>query len=400
MIILPDRNIPVAKFLMPLHDREWRTPSLSQTKDQFGNENVTKFSISAKSNDGVVIWTGWFDDRSDFDAFLCAIALGTLKQERALWDLPTPNWQPYLGELITYNFTTTTFLTSPTNTNQSYAMPGDWNPENNNIQAIGGGGSGGITYQAASGRASGGGGGAWNRTNNVPISRGSIAYYNIGSGGASRSNISTSAGNNGNDTWFSVNNSAPASTSQGVLAKAGLAGAGTSAGTTNGGSGGTGSSGIGSSSFNGGKGGDVGHNLSAAGGGGAGGPNGNGNAGTNTTASSSATVGGSGGAGSGGAGTAGVYNATGAASSSAGGNGADIQASPAFGSGGGSGGASGGSSTSVSGAGGLYGGGSGGSRGGSSSSGSTSGTGGQGLIIITYVPFIAKGTFNMPNLGM
>jgi hypothetical protein len=84
MIILPDKNIPRAKFLMPVHSKEWRTPSLAQPKDVFGNENVTKFRINAKSNDGVVVWSGWFDDREDFDAFLHAIVLGTLKSKTTL----------------------------------------------------------------------------------------------------------------------------------------------------------------------------------------------------------------------------------------------------------------------------------------------------------------------------
>ncbi len=396
MIILPDRNIPRAKFLMPVFDKEWRTPSLAQPKDMFGNENRTLFRIDAKSNDGVVIWTGWFDDRSDFDAFLWTIALGTLKQERALWDLPTPSWQPYLGELISYEFATTTFLTSPTNTNTAYTMPSDFGSISNNIQCIGGGAAGGLSN---GGRASGGGGGAWNRTNNVPAVRNATEYYYISNGGAAISGTVNTAGNGGGDTWFSINNAAPISTSEGVLAKGGSAGAGNNDGvTTNGGAGGVGSSGIGTSSFNGGKGGDCNFDNSASGGGGAAGPNGAGGAGVDITAGTTASAGGQGDNGTGGTGSAGSYLVFQNVNTSAGGNGSEIQASPAYGSGGGSGGASSGAAATNSGAGGSYGGASGGSR--LSSGTSTVGKGGQGLIIITYEPFVPPTGFNMPLLGM
>lgn len=403
VIILPDRNIPRAKFLMPVFDKEWRTPSLAQPKDQFGNENTTKFKVSAKSNDGVVIWTGWFNDRADFDAFLWAIAIGTLKQERTLWDLPTPNWQPYLGEIISYEFATTTFLTTPVNTNQSYTMPSDFNRDNNNIQAIGGGGSGGGAGSTSSSRASGGGGGAWNRTNNVPAVRNAVEYYRIGGGGASITIVSPTTGlfngNPGGDTWFSINNAAPTSTSEGVLAKGGGGGNAASNALASGGAGGVGSSGIGTSSFNGGNGGDVNNNLAATGGGGAAGPNGAGASGVSTTSGSTGTAGGRGDNNTGGVGTAGAYTFAGNSVTTNAGNGSEIQASPAYGSGGGSGG-SGGTQRGQSGNGGLYGGASGGARG-SATDGVYVGSGRQGLLWITYEPLTRFGQpYNMPNLGL
>lgn len=52
MIILPDKNIPRAKFLMPQHKSEWRTSSQAQLKDQFGNENVKMFRVVARLRDG------------------------------------------------------------------------------------------------------------------------------------------------------------------------------------------------------------------------------------------------------------------------------------------------------------------------------------------------------------
>src|SRR3954452_20877814 len=106
MLILPDRNIPRARFLLPVAACEWRTPSRALPKDQFGNENRTRFRLRARLDNGRVGWCGWFDDRSDADAFLWAIATDTLRYERELWRLPSPWWDAGIGPDVAYDFTT------------------------------------------------------------------------------------------------------------------------------------------------------------------------------------------------------------------------------------------------------------------------------------------------------
>lgn len=171
--------------------------SQSTPKDQFGNETRNMFGIRAKSNDGVYVWGGYFDDREDFDAFLWALINKTLKYERALWDLPTPTWQPYLGELITYEFFGTSFLTIAGST-RTYNVPVDWTL-NNKVYCIGGGGGGGLsvlinrsgTYAAEA--AAGGGGGGYALKRNVSLTAGGTCQYYIAAGG----NPSPGA-----NTWF------------------------------------------------------------------------------------------------------------------------------------------------------------------------------------------------------
>ena len=136
---------------MPVLKREWMTPSVTQRKDEFGNENRTCFKLKARLNDGFTKWTGWFEDREDFDAFLWALVKGTLKYERELWDLSLPNWDPDIGENVTYEFATVTFLTT-TGAN-TYYVPSDWDSSGSKIDCIGGGGGGGA------GASSGGDGG-------------------------------------------------------------------------------------------------------------------------------------------------------------------------------------------------------------------------------------------------
>src|SRR5689334_21016397 len=97
MLILPDRTQPRARILMPVRPHEWRTPSLAQPKDVFGRENCTRFCITARLHDGHIAWRGWFDDRDDADAFFYAAIAGSLRVERALWDLPAEVWTPREG---------------------------------------------------------------------------------------------------------------------------------------------------------------------------------------------------------------------------------------------------------------------------------------------------------------
>lgn len=344
MIILPDRTI--ARVLPPVADREWRTPSQAQPKDAAGNENRTRFRLTARLHDGHVAWRGWFDDRDDADAFLWALAAGTLHIERELWRLPAPWWHPDLGEGLAYNFATVSFLTSPTGSNQTYNVPSDWNSSNNTVEVIGAGG-GGAKSNTSGGAAGGGGGGAYSKQTNISLTPGGTATYRIGSGGAVQTSSGT-AGNAGGDTWF---NGATLGASS-VGAKGGGGGPGTS-------NGGAASSGVGSVKYSGGGGGarSLSGSGGGTGGGGAAGLNGNGN----TAGAGETDPGGSGDAGFGGAG--GNYNST------VGGNGTEWTT---HGSGGGGGAFR---------AGGNYGGG-----GGGASSGGTSGAGRAGLIVITYTP--------------
>lgn len=356
MIILPDRNQPRAKILMPIPQKDWRTPSLAQPKDQFGNENCTRFRIKARANDGAVVWTGWFEDRADFDAFIYAVALGTISQERALWDLPTPSWQPWMGELITYDFATVVFLTTPTGSNQTYTHPVDWNSLNNSIEVIGGGGNGIAVYGSGGSQScTGGGGGAYSRILNFVAAKGSGTTYQIGGAGG--------------DTWFGNTTFATAS----VGAKGGSGGNASTASAP----GGAAASGIGTLKYSGGASGSS-TGTGATGGGGAAGSSGNGNASPQSFGTANYP---------GGSGNAGVGGAAGAAAGGAGGNGSEWAAN--FGSGGG-----GGCLVIVSdvtgsgGNGGNYGGGGGSlnKTAGTNNQAISGGTAGFGIIVITYVP--------------
>lgn len=203
MIILPDRNVARAKFLMPMNKRDWRTLSRAQIKNFKGDENHSMFRIRAKLNDGFVKWVGWFDDREDFDAFLWAITTDTLKYERALWDLPNVSWSPDIGENLSYDFATTTFLTTAGSL-QSYSTPIDWNNGNNIIECIGGGGGGGVVRRTSGNAAygAGGGGAGYGKYSNLTIS-GSVSYQNgSGATAVSRTTDGATNGNAGGDTWF------------------------------------------------------------------------------------------------------------------------------------------------------------------------------------------------------
>lgn len=374
------------KLLTPVRKNEWCLPSKAQRKDSFGNENRTYFYIRAKANDGGVVWTGWFEDRDDVDAFLFALVQGTLGVEKELWRLPTPAWHPGIAEELSYDFATTSFLTGTSASNQTYNVPSDWNSSNNSIEVIGGGASGGGA--GAVNYAGGGGGGAYAKVTNLTLTAGGTATYRLEadvSGGSSTG--SAVAGNAGKDAWFSNSGAAPTLTSQGALAKGG-----SSAGYNTTGSGGAAASCIGSTTYSGGN--STAGAAGGAGGGGAAGKNGAGN--NSATPSTSGTTGGSGDAGNGGAGGAGASSGT----ATAGGDGTEWQASPARGSGGGGGGVGGNTNTAgTGGAGGSYGGG----GGGGSASGNNLGTGGvgkQGLIVIIYEPVVPNSFPNLPMLGM
>lgn len=391
MIILPDKNIPHAKILMPVFDKEWRTPSLAQPKDELGNENKTVFHINARSNDGVIIWQGWFEDRADFDAFLWAVALGNLAQERALWDLPTPNWQPYLGDLITYEFYTTTFLSSGAGSgNQTYTKPSDWSNSDNYIDAIGCGSSGGTGSTGGGGRSTGGGGGEFRRIKDLSLS--GNATYAIGSGGsAATCNNNYVSGTAGGDVYFNGTTAAGAS----LWAKPGGTGSTATSGALTGASGGSGGTGAGGNA-NGGGSGTVDVSSTCSGGGGAAGPGatpsktstpGAGGTSANNSTTQTGTAGGQGDSTAGGAG--------GTANGGTGTAGTEYQASPAYGAGGGGGGRFSASNNLSAGSGANYGAGGGAAM--TTNSIMSSGAGIQGLIVVNYAP-AATGSF--PNLAM
>ena len=298
MIILPDKNICATKFLMPVPKNQWMPSSQAIPKDQFGNDCVrTRFRVRAKLNDGFVKWIGWFDDRDDMDAFLWAIAKGTLKYEKHLWDLCLPNWNPDIGEELSYDFYTVINLTGPTpGSNQTYTRPVDWNATNNVVWTIGGGGGG--RRQATSGVAGAGGAGGGACSGRANINIAATATYQIGTAGVGGTAQSTS-GTAGGDTWFNGTSLADSGvSSKGVGAKGGSG----STGST-GAAGGVAASGFGTSLFSGGTGGNgQGTNGAGGGGGGAAGQNAAGGNGTNGASGN----GGNGGAGNGGIGGGGA----------------------------------------------------------------------------------------------
>lgn len=365
MIIIPDKNIPRARFLMPIHKYEWRTPSLTQPKNCFGAENVTRFKIEGRISDGHVVWRGWFDDRDDFDAFLWAIATGSLKYERLLWKLPTPAWHPDLGEYVTYEFASVTYFTTAAS-NATWNVPSDWNDADNSGETIAGGGAGGGVNNT---RGGGGGAGAYSKSFNIALTPGGTATYTVGDGGAG---VAGANGGNGGDSWF--NGTTLAGSSVGSVG--GEGGKRVATGSGAGGLGGATTNGIGSTKYKGGDGAN-GDTTGGYGGGGGGAATKDG-AGQNgsTYFGGNSGSGASGGSSSGAAGSDGTEYGT---------------------VGGGGGGAGRNTNTNaLGGAGGTHGGGGGGSR---SSSTIAGGAGRVGLIVITYEPFLANFT-NIAMMGM
>lgn len=366
------------KILLPIPASHWRTPSLAQPKDCFGNENRTRFVVTGRHQNGRSAWRGWFDDRDEADAFLKAAVYGSLRYERALWGLPTPEWHPDLGAGLYYDFITTVFITSGT----TWPVPADCigvsNQAGEFIDTIGGGASGAAQRDTTDdiGNATGGGGGAWSRITTLALTPGASITIQVGAGGTavSRTTNGQTQGNDGTDTWFNGANLAASS----VGAKAGNNGISNAGDAiTAGGEGGLAASGVGTSKFDGGDGGDVtvaNPVQVATGGGGAAGPSGAGDNGTNSAAAADGDT-------AGGAGDAGAGGTAGTAGGGAGGAGTEYDAT--HGSGGGGGGEQN-TGTGTAGSGGLYGAG----GGGAATAGTvTSGAGRQGLIVVAYAPF-------------
>lgn len=392
MIILPDRKIPKTKLLMPVPKRQWYT-SLSLPRDQLGNEVVkTVFRLRGRTSDGAYKYF-WFEDRDDADAFLFALVSGSLIYERELWRLPVPNWHPDIGEGLTYDFVTTTYLTATLQ--NTYSRPFDWNNANNTIECVGSGGSGGAARRSsATGMvAAGGGGGGYAKYVNLPLS--GNATYACGRGGAAVTvtTNTSSSGFQGGSTYFNGTSILDAS----VYATGGGFGTaqrGSASVTCLGGSGGTGTGTATATGGRGGQGDQTGSSRGARGGGGAAGPNGNGNQGGDYSGSTvTSTNGGSGDAGSGG--SSGSGNAVGSGT-----NGGAGTEWGSYGSGGGGGGGSDGANCS-GGSGGNYGGGGGGCTAGSTATGFTavSGAGVDGLIVVAYEP-LNHISVNLAMMGM
>ena len=360
---------------MPVNRQEWMPPSLWQPKNIFGHAPVEIFwRVRARISDGFVVWTGIFRDRDDVDAFLWAIASGTIKRDRQLWKLCAPEWHPGLGDNVVYDFATVTLLTT-TGSNQTYSKPSDWNNSNNTVEVIGGGGSGGSSSGSTL-CSNGGGGGGYGRSANLSIA--ASTTYNVGATAAGVSSTSGSAtnGNAGNSSWWNSTTFAGSTpnASGGGAGKAATNAAGVTAA-----SGGTG----------------TGTAATATGGG------------SLTQASgpfSNRSSGGGGAAGKYGSGVSSTGNDGGNGDASFGGNGGAAYAAGStgveYGIAGSGGGGGNSDNATTAGAGGNYGGG-GGSAGRGPFTGN-SGAGAQGLIVVTYGPVGQKSlaNANIPMLGL
>lgn len=386
MLIRHDPHLSRGRILMPVPLREWRVPSISLPKDQFGNDVIrVGFRLRARLNDGHVVWAGWFEDRDDADAFLYALAAGSLRYERALWDLPVPAWRPDIGENLSYDFATQTILTT-TGSNQTYTSPSDWDNSNNTVECLGAGASGSVV-RGTVGHSTGGGGGAYSSISNFSFASPgtTTATYNVGDGGASitRSVNINVTGNDGGPTYWNSTVDPGVGTTNAKCSAAGGSGGSAGSGSRGGGAGGSSGASWGQTKYSGGAGGGLtgASGSGGSGGGGAAGPNGDGNAGGSSSSTSNGvtTAGGSADAGSGGsAGTAG---------GGAGGNGTEFNAS--YGSGGGGGGSYSTTTASTAGAGGNYGGAGGGATA-TTTGTATSGGGKQGLIVVTYTALLGS----------
>jgi len=269
-----------------------------------------------------------------------------------------------------------------------FASPADWNNANNTIECIGAGGSG-AAGRTSTGRETGGGGGAYAKITNFSFANPGVttASFTVGQGGTAVTEGATSTvGNAGGNTWFNDSSFPGAGSDNSECAAAGGgAGQANTTGTVSGGAGGT--TEWGQTTHNGGSGGTANSNASASGGGGAGGASANGTNGTNAT-SATATAGGQGDGTAGGTGGGGASGAT----TETGGPGNPGAEYGTAGSGGGGGAArstsTGAGINATGGTGGAY-----GAGGGAAVKNSTTGTGsaisgagGDGLIVITYVP--------------
>jgi hypothetical protein len=381
MIIL-EKHRP--RVLMPIARSAW-SPSAYVPKDQFGNDTTRhQFSAAIRLNDGHIAWRGVFQDREDFDAFLWAHVTGSLRYDRALWRLPTPQWIPGLYDDLVLEFATDVFLTT-TGTSNTYTVPSDWNSSSNTIHCVAAGGGGACARWASGGSpryAAGPGGGGYGRGTNVTLTPSGSATYGIGAGGAGAATRSTDGftnGSAGGDTYFDAASYAAAS----FGGTGGAGGVGSNTAATLAGS--AGGSGKGAASASGGNGGDINSTTNtrySTGGGGAGGPSGNGGQGNSIASGSNVNT------------TGGTGNGGGVAGNTAG---TLWNVSPAYGPGGGATSAQN-AGTNTGGAGPTYGGGGGSAV--TTSGNTTGGTGAQGIIYISYTPGVTSFFPNLAMMGM
>ena len=232
MIILPDRHIPRARILTPLR---WQSPS--QRSTTYGHENVTRWRITARINDGHIVWSSWYDDRGDADAVLESIISGRIRTERPLWGLGSVPWHDGVPSTAVYQIHSMTFLCSYPGQPQTWTVPDDWlnplyapprytedglyawsgspafltsgtsstspanwNSANNFIETIGGGASG-ANGQSGNLPGAGGGAGGYAKATNVTLTPSTSIAYVVGAGGSVPAGSGT-AGNAGTDTYF------------------------------------------------------------------------------------------------------------------------------------------------------------------------------------------------------
>ena len=384
MLIKPSPSEPVGRLLIPEARRAWMPSSQRITTSSLDHGIETRWSLTARLDDGHPLWRGWFDDRDDADAFLWAAANGTLLYERALWDLPgrlgrpdfahlldwdrptyTGAWRPDLGEHLRYDLLSTLTVSSPTGSEQSVTIPASWSNTNNVIKAIGSGGPGGVRRVNGTRRGCGGGGAGYVYLDNhqvaVPGSTTREVFVGTDRTGPSQT---SDGGQNGADNWSNSYMLGSDNSTKVLNANSGWGGKHGAFATVSGGAGGNG--GIGTGGYTGGRGGNVTvatAGAMATGGGGAAGPTGNGGNGGDLSADGSTAGGSSGGTNAG-----------------AGGTGNRAEAGPATG-----------------GAGNDYGGGGGGCNGISGTI--TGGTGRQGIVWFEWTPNLRAG-FNSPMMGM
>lgn len=405
MIILPDKNECRTKILMPVPEKDWRTPSQFVYKDDFGNDVIrVKFRVRARIHDGFLVWEGWFESRDDFDAFLFSIANDTLKNEPGLWKLPNPQWHPDIGEVVTYDFAVLTYLTATSGT-ATYTSPKDWNNANNSVECIGGGGGGAAGNGTTTLHGCGGGGGAYSKITNFAFAAPgtTTATYSVGANsGVSVGSSTGVAGSAGKPTWF--NNATNPGVGTNNTKCSGAAGSGGAIGTgsRSGGAGGPTTTSWGQTKFAGGAGGNLtgASGYGASGGGGAGGPSGAGGAGVSSSATTAAVQTNGGTADNGTVlGGATRTPSGGVVQGNNGANGTEFNSTHGCGGGGAGAASSVSTDTGLGGYGGNYGGG-GGATVITGTGTASSGRGRQGLIVIQYNPPIYLSTLNLPMLGL
>lgn len=385
--------------MLLLGGRRQRGVLLPQRKAEWASsQNVkveTSFVLRARAQDGYCVWAGQFADRDDADAFLLAMALGSLQIESELWRLPVPNWHPDLYDLpLVYYFTTNVIINTGTTT---WTVPSDWGSAVNTMRAIGGGGS------------NGGGGGAYSDISNQAYTAGTNITVQVGAGGPAGSTTDgtdTTARSNPNVSVVllakggtrgpgGAGGASGSGTGTNRLSGGAAGAAGASAGGGGGGAGGShgvgqiGGTGGGVASAPNGGGGGGGSDLGSAGSagtGGGGGNGGNGNGGSGGGTGSGSGAGGNATANSGGGGGGGGAAVGGAVPGGTGANSTLFDATHGPGGGGGGGGGDDGfvSPGGDGGAGGASGG--GGGSPGSGTSGGSPGAGGNGLLFFSYTP--------------